>query len=524
MSTAAERKDHLRRLRSALMARSADIEAAIIDDLPQPSIPDVPREVAWSCSAIDQTLDELDNWMRPVQVEPSPWLRHTSSSVIYEARGVCLIFGPWNVPFSLVIEPTVAALAAGNTALIKPNSLTPATSTVVGDLIRSTFDERLVAAFNGGDDVAETLLDQPVDHIFFTGSPAVGKVVMAAAARHLASVTLELGGKCPAIVDGTHDVAESARLIGEGRHANGGQLCFAVDHVWVERSVSTEFLSHYEAWIDNDLLAGGALDPSEVTHIIDQRNMDRIMSLIDDAESRGARVIRGGRPVPGQSNLIEPTIIGDAPLDSKVMTEEIFGPVLPIQTFDDTDDLLSRLRSAPKPLALYIHSDDDNFVDTILDGTSSGGVTVNGFGTHVSEPRVGFGGVNNSGNGRYHGIWDPRVLQPTGRSPTPPGVLRPSQSSQPVVAASNLGRELTQSDELQERLVKRPAGRLRSPTQRLPSSHCHRQIWRHSRTATADSRPACGTGCRPAAVPVIPARWNPIWVKRLRTRRGQSCR
>jgi len=343
--------------------------------------------------------------VQPDSWEPSPWLPGTRPSVEYEARGVCLVLGPWNVPFHLSVEPTVAALAAGNTVIVKPNSLTPSTAQVLGEVIGEVFDEQLVAAFDGGDDVANLLLDLPVDHIFVTGSPRVGKIVMAAAARHLSTVTLELGGKCPAIVDGTHDLADTARLVGEGRHVNGGQICFAVDHVWVRRDVIDAFLGEYDSWIDANLLVDGAVDQAAATPIIDQRNADRVLGLIEDARARGARVVRGGRLVSGHPRLIEPTIILDAPLDSRVMTEEIFGPVLPIQTFDDTTDLLFRVREAPKPLALYVFSDDDDFVSTVLAGTSSGGVTVNGFGTHVSEPKIGFGGVNNSGTGRYHGVW-----------------------------------------------------------------------------------------------------------------------
>lgn len=338
-------------------------------------------------------------------MEPSPWLPGTVPSVEYEARGVCLIFGPWNVPLLLAIDPLVAAVAAGNTVMLKPNSLTPATAAVVAEVIRAVFDERLVAVFEGGDDVADLLLDQPVDHIFFTGSPRVGRIVMAAAARHLASVTLELGGKCPAIVDGSHDLADSARLIGEGRHANGGQVCFAVDHVWVKSDILEAFLAEYDAWVNTHVLADGAVDPSTVTHLIDQRNTDRVLGLVDDARSRGARVLGGGGLVAGQRHLVEPTVILNAPLDSKVMTEEIFGPVLPIQTFDDTDALLQHVRAAPKPLTLFVYSDDEAFVTAVLAGTCSGGVTVNGWGSHFAEPKVGFGGVNSSGTGRCRGVW-----------------------------------------------------------------------------------------------------------------------
>jgi aldehyde dehydrogenase (NAD+) len=403
-SSVNERKEHLRRLRDEVVRRSADIERAIITDLPQPPSRDVPREVGFMCGAIDQTLEELEVWARPVKVEPSADLRGTEPSIVYEARGVCLIFGPWNLPFHLLFEPTVAALAAGNTAIVKPNSLTPATARVIGEIVQAVFEERLVAAFEGDDSVADVLLDLPVDHIFFTGSPAVGKVIMAAAARHLASVTLELGGKSPAIVDGTHDLAESARIVADGRHTNGGQMCFAVDYVWVRREVLEPFLAHYNAWVDENLYSDGRLNPASMTRIVNERNLERVLSMVEDARARGARVVRGGGRAPGYRQLIEPTVVLDAPLDSLIMTQEIFGPVLPVQTFVDPAEVLSQIQAGPKPLAMYIYSDDEAFVTTMLAGTSSGGVTVNGFASHVAEYRIPFGGVNNSGTGRYHGI------------------------------------------------------------------------------------------------------------------------
>ena len=404
VSSLAERKRLLRRFREAVLARAADIETAVISDLPQQRTPDGPWQVTSLTSAIDQTLDDLDDWARPLQVQASPDLPDTEPSVLYEARGVCLIFGPWNVPFHLLFEPMVAAIAAGNTAILKPNALTPATAQISAEIVRAAFDEREVALFEGGVDVAETLLALPVDHIFFTGSPAVGKIIMAAAAQHLTTVTLELGGKSPAIVDGTHDLAETARAVAAGRHANGGQLCFAVDYVWISEEVREEFLTHYNAWIDQNLYADGQLDPAAMTHIVDEGNVRRVLSLVDDARGRGAAILRGGRRAPGHPDMIEPTIVVDAPLDSRIMTQEIFGPVLPVQTFTDRAEVLEQIQRGPKPLAMYVYSDDDDFVAEMLAGTSSGGVTVNGFSTHVAEYRIPFGGVNHSGTGRYHGI------------------------------------------------------------------------------------------------------------------------
>jgi aldehyde dehydrogenase (NAD+) len=215
---------------------------------------------------------------------------------------------------------------------------------------------------------------------------------------------LELGGKCPVIIDGSHDAAETAKLVAVGRHANSGQLCLATDHAWVKRDHLPTFLDHYNAWIDDKLYRDGELDPTAMSHIVDEHNMNRILSYIDDARARGARILRGGRRATRVADMIEPTIILDPPLDAQVMTEEIFGPVLPVRAYDDIDEVLRYLRRHSKPLAMYIFSDDPAFVDTLIAKTSSGGVTVNGFATHIAESRLPFGGVNHSGSGRYHGI------------------------------------------------------------------------------------------------------------------------
>jgi aldehyde dehydrogenase (NAD+) len=402
-SSLERRKEKLRLLRAEILTRASDIQAALTQDLGKPA-GESAGEVESVKKAIDQALENLDAWAQPVRLEPSPEFEGSEPMIACEARGVCLIFGPWNLPFQLLFEPLVPAIAAGNTAILKPNEVTPAAARVSVDIVRAVFDEREVAIFEGGVDVANILLDLPVDHIFFTGSPAVGKVVMAAAAKHLATVTLELGGKCPAIVDGTHDVAESARLVAVGRHMNGGQVCLAPDHVWVRSEVTEQFLKHYNAWIDEHLYRDGRLDPTATSHIVDERNMARVLSYLDDAKERKATIVRGGDRSPIVDDMIEPTIIADAPVDSQVMTQEIFAPVLPVQTFTDADEIIGYVRQRPKPLAIYVFSDDTNFIDRILQGTSSGGATINGFATHIAESRLPFGGVNHSGMGRYHGI------------------------------------------------------------------------------------------------------------------------
>jgi len=403
-SSLSERQDKLSRLRSEIVARANDIQAALSADLAKPGRTPYAPEVESMLTAIDDAVAHLEDWARPLNVEPSPNLLRTAPTVEYEARGVCLIFGPWNLPFQLLLEPLVPAIAAGNTAILHPNELTPQTAKITAEIIRAVFDERHVAIFDGHVDIANKLLELPVDHIFFTGSPRIGKIVMAAAAKNLATVTLELGGKCPVIIDGTHDAVESASLVAVGRHANAGQLCLATDHAWVKRDHLPAFLDHYNAWIDNKLYRDDELDDTAMSHIVDEHNLNRILSYIDDARARGAEIVRGGHRATRVADMIEPTIILDAPHDAQVMTEEIFGPVLPVQTFDDIGEVLHYLHGRPKPLAMYIFSDDPAFVDTVIANTSSGGVTVNGFATHIAESRLPFGGVNHSGSGRYHGI------------------------------------------------------------------------------------------------------------------------
>jgi aldehyde dehydrogenase (NAD+) len=402
-STLERRKETLRRLRAVIVTRAGDIQAALTEDLVKPG-GESASEVESVVRAIDEAVENLSGWAQPVLLQPSPGFEGTEPAIVYEGRGVCLIFDPWNLPFQLLFEPLVPALAGGNTAILKPNEVTPTVARVSADIVRAVFDERDVAIFVGGVEVANILLELPVDHIFFTGSPAVGKIVMAAAAKHLATVTLELGGKCPAIVDGTHDLAESAQLVAFGRHLNGGQVCLAPDHVWVRAEVKDPFLQHYNAWIDEHLYRDGQLDPGAISHIVDERNLQRVLSYIEDARERAAAIVRGGDRSSIAADLIEPTIIIDSPLDSQVMTQEIFGPVLPVQTFTEVSEVIDYLRRGQKPLAMYVYSDDSDFIDSILEGTSSGGATINGFATHIGESQLPFGGVNHSGMGRYHGI------------------------------------------------------------------------------------------------------------------------
>ena len=405
-TSAEHRKAMLQRFKDTVIRHANDARDALNADLGKPAEQPVMLEVAILLGEIEQALQHLDEWMQPVELEPAGPMTAPGSRVeiMYEARGVCLVFGPWNFPYQLSLTPLVAIIAAGNTAIMKPSEMAPATSALVATVIRECFEENEVAVFEGGADVAEALLELPADHVFFTGSPKVASIVMAAAAKHLASVTLELGGKCPVIVDETTDIPLAAAQVAFSKHYNSGQICLAPDHVWVKEDVRDQFVDAYLEWIRTHLYTEeGQHNRLAMSHMIDKRNLDRVWRYVDDAKSRGANVLGPATTHP-EELVIEPTVLVDVPLDADVMRDEIFGPVLPVLTFNDLDEVTRFVNAGGKPLAMYIFSQDDDFVSAVLSRTSSGGVTVNGWAIHHEEPTLPFGGVGSSGQGRYHGI------------------------------------------------------------------------------------------------------------------------
>ncbi len=406
-STADERRARLLRLRQAVLDHADEVAQALHQDLRRPIAGQMSPEVHVVLKDIDEAVAHLDEWTAPTEVAPS--FPGTAARIQYEARGVVLLFGPWNFPFGLVFQPLVAVIAAGNTAIVKPNELSPATSAMAAAVIRQAFPDDEVAVFEGGVDLAEILLELPVDHIFFTGSPSVARTVMTAAAKHLASVTLELGGKCPAIIDGTTDLAAVAALVCGGKMSNAGQICLSPDHVYVRSEVRDEFIEQYMRQVECAVYTDGAINVDAMPRIVDERNFDRVSHYVDDALERGAKLIGTGRR-DRQTLTIEPVVLLDVPPDAAVMQEEIFGPVLPVFGYDDLDDVLEAVRSRPKPLAVWAYTDDPQTEAAILAGTSSGGMTVNGWATHCADPQLPFGGVGNSGMGAYHGRYGFREL------------------------------------------------------------------------------------------------------------------
>lgn len=400
------RLENLSRLKEAIKRRESDIVRALHEDFRKPESEVRLTELFPVYQEISHARRHLKSWMRPHRIPGSLGMFGTSAQVRYQAKGVCLIIAPWNYPVNLSLGPLVSALAAGNTAIIKPSELTPATSTAIRDIVEQTFPEDIVAVCEGDAAVSQALLALPFDHIFFTGSPQVGKIVMAAAAKHLTSVTLELGGKSPTIVSTTANIEDAARKIVWGKFSNNGQTCIAPDHIYVARGKAKMLVDALRSEIRRvyGQSDGQQKSGADYSRIVNPRHFDRLSGLIDDASARGATILEGGVRDPTQ-NYISPTLIGDTTPQMAISQEEIFGPVLPIIEFDDVGTVVEAINSGPKPLALYVFSKDRAFIDKVVESTSSGGVCINHNVVHFLHPNLPFGGVNNSGIGSAHGFY-----------------------------------------------------------------------------------------------------------------------
>ncbi len=390
------RRDMLQALRKGLLEHEQGLMEALFADLRKPPVEAYASEIGVVLTDIDHTLRHLSRWARP-QRRPTPPLAWPAVGHVHsQPYGLVLIIGPWNYPVQLLLSPLVAALAAGNCVCLKPSELAPRTSAALAALMRHALPSDVVALVEGGRETAESLLQEKFDHIFFTGSPAVGRKVMAAAARHLTPVTLELGGKSPCIV--CADVAPSlaAKRIAWGKFMNAGQTCMAPDFVLVERRAMTPLL---EALCETVVRFYGTdvRTSADFGRIVNSRHFQRLVGYL----SQGRVVFGGDHDV--DDLFIGPTIMTDVDLQAPVMVEEIFGPILPVLPFDSLDDALRMLHSRPKPLALYMFSDDRSVQQRVLAHTDSGGVCINDTITHAVGKGLPFGGVGESGMGAYHG-------------------------------------------------------------------------------------------------------------------------
>ena len=401
-TTAEERKAMLRKLKAAVEAHAVEIVAAVRKDIRKPEHEIRITEIANVLANIDRNISNLDDWMKPVDVVPS-LNADDRARIVHEARGVCLILGPWNFPLGLVLGPLAAAIAAGNCCIVKLTDLCPATAAVAAKIIREAFDEREVALFEGGVDVAEALLALPFNHIFFTGSTRVGKLVMTAAAKHLATVTLELGGKSPVIVDEGADLQKVAADLAAAKQFNGGQACICPDYLLIREEQKDKLTEAFRASVAKNLYAeDGSIRKESIAQVVNPQNFARIKRLFDDALANGAHVAVGGT-LEEADRTIHPTLLTNVTPDMLIMQEEIFAPIVPVMTYENIDDAVEYISGRDKPLALYLYSDDEDTVDKVLRRTSSGGVTINGFFMHYLENKLPFGGVNQSGMGSYHG-------------------------------------------------------------------------------------------------------------------------
>jgi aldehyde dehydrogenase (NAD+) len=408
-STAEQRKEKLRKLKSAVEAHADEIVAAVKQDTRKPEPEIRVTEILGVIGNIQRNIDNLDEWMKPVEVIPSQ-NKNDKARIVHEARGVCLILGPWNFPLGLTLGPLAAAIAAGNCCMVKLTDLCPATASVAAKIIRKAFEERDVALFEGGVDVATALLELPFSHIFFTGSTRVGKLVMAAAAKHLATVTLELGGKSPVIVDDGADVTNVAGDLAAAKQFNGGQACISPDHVFITEQQKGAFIEAFRAKVKQNLYRDdGSIKKESIAQIVNEPNFVRIKKLFDDAVAKGAKVAVGGT-LEQADRTIHPTLLTDVTPDMQIMQEEIFAPIVPVVTYKNLDEVIAHISGRAKPLALYIYSNDQGNIDKILSKTSSGGVTINGFFSHYLENQLPFGGVNQSGMGSYHGVFGFRAF------------------------------------------------------------------------------------------------------------------
>jgi aldehyde dehydrogenase (NAD+) len=402
--TAPERALRLRQLREAIRARKADLCAAIQGDFGKHPAEAELTEWLPTLEELGVAIRDLPRWMRPRRAGTPLTLLGARSRVVYEPRGLVLVLSPWNYPFFLALGPIVSALAAGNCVMLRPSEKTPRTARFIHDLLGAVFPEDEVAVLLGGRAVADALLELPFDHLFFTGSPAVGRKVMAAAARHLASVTLELGGKSPAFVDETADLAVAAERIAWGKFINAGQTCVAPDYVLVHASVADRLAAELARTLERFYgpTEQARFESPDLAHLVDSASCARLERAVADTVRAGARLVTGGTS-DAAARRMTPTVLADVPDDSPIMAEEIFGPVLPLVTFQDLDEAVARVRARGKPLALYVFSGSRANVGRVVGSTTAGGTCVNNTVVHLANPYLPFGGVGESGMGHYHG-------------------------------------------------------------------------------------------------------------------------
>lgn len=390
------RKDQLKKLYQSIEEYEEEILDALQTDLNKVGFEAYATEIGLVLEEISYLLKNLKKFLKPKRVR-TPIAQFPSVSRVYkEPYGQVLIIAPWNYPFLLTVSPLIGALAAGNTAVIKPSEFAPETSTILKKMIEKTFEPGYVTVVEGAVEVNQSLLSKDFDFIFFTGSTAVGKIVMEKASEHLTPVVLELGGKSPAIVDETADIKIAAKRIAWGKGVNAGQTCVAPDYLLVQETVKDELVTEIKNYA-RDFFGKDAQKNEEYPKIINEKHYQRLSNLIETGE-----VIYGGQK-NDKTRQINLTLMDQISWEDPIMQEEIFGPILPILSYEDLDQAIGQVNARPKPLALYLFSQSKDHEKKVLSEISFGGGAINDTLTHLASPYMGFGGVGQSGMGSYHG-------------------------------------------------------------------------------------------------------------------------
>ena len=390
------RVDQLKKLRQAILKRESLIVTALNQDLRKPELDSYITEIRVSIQEIDYALKHLKKWAKPRRVKTSLETFPSVAQIYPDPLGIVLIISPWNYPFALAISPLIGAIAAGNCAVIKPSESTPTVSQVIAEIIQQTFSTTEIAVVEGDAIISQQLLMEKFDHIFFTGGTKIGQLVMEAAAKNLTPVTLELGGKSPCLVDTEIALEETAKRIVWGKFLNAGQTCIAPDYLLVEKSIKEALITKLQECIVKFYGTNPQISP-DYCRIVNERQFNRLKALLKDGD-----ILTGGQTDLAEK-YIAPTLITNVSLESELMQEEIFGPILPILDYANLEDAIAFINQRPKPLALYLFSNNKSKQERILEATSSGGVCINDTIFQVGVIDLPFGGVGPSGMGAYHG-------------------------------------------------------------------------------------------------------------------------
>lgn len=388
----------LKKLKQSIKKYEKELLSALYIDLGKSEFEAYSTEIGFTLDSISYMIKNLKKWSKPVKVKTPIHQQPSKAYIMYEPYGTVLIIGPFNYPFQLIIEPLIGAIAAGNCAVLKPSENTPTISAIINKLISETFDYNYICVIEGEREATSALINLPFDYIFFTGSVPVGKIVMKAAATNLVPVTLELGGKSPTIIDKTSNLDIAAKRIAWGKFLNTGQTCVAPDYLLVHKDIKVKFIEKLIKTIVS-FYSEDASKSNDYGKIVNKRQFNRLTSIIDRDKNK---IIYGGN-FDADSLYIEPTLIDNINWQDAAMEDEIFGPILPIMEYSDLGEVITMINERPKPLALYLFTEDNAVEKKVFENISFGGGCINDTISHVASPYMPFGGVGNSGIGGYHG-------------------------------------------------------------------------------------------------------------------------